>query len=292
MKLIMTLLARDADDLIGSNLEFHLRAGVDRFIVMDNLSTDGTREILREYERQGLVTYIHQPEDTFSQARWVTGMARRAYDDGADWVINNDADEFWYPTGGDLKDVLSEVSPAYDAVGIERSHFVPRRLAAGDFFAEALTVRFRALFDPNGKPWPGKVCHRAHPDIEVGYGNHSASIGGRELPTTHAAIEILHFPIRSYEKFERTVVNGGMANARNPDRPVKRWQELYELWQRGELRAYYDAQTADAGAIEAGLRDGRYVVDERLKQDLAGGPRHGSASPSASRTNRTQPGPG
>ena len=97
MKLVMTLLVRDADDVIGSNLQFHLHAGIDHFIVMDNLSTDGTREILRAHERQGLVTYIHQPDDTFAQARWVTAMARRAYDEGADWVINNDADEVLVP---------------------------------------------------------------------------------------------------------------------------------------------------------------------------------------------------
>ena len=268
MKLVMTLLVRDADDLIRSNLDFHLHAGVDHFIVTDHLSIDGTTEILREYERQGLVTYLHQPDDTFRQARWVTAMARRAYHEGADWVINNDADEFWYPTGGDLGYVLSQVSAEYDAVAVERSHFVPRRLANGAFFAEALTVRFRELLDPHGNPWPGKVCHRAHPEIEVGYGNHSASIAGRVLPTTHAAIEILHFPIRSYEKFERTVINGGAASARNPDRPAKRWEELYEFWKRGELRAYYDAQTADDDAIEDGLCDGRYVPDERLKQLL------------------------
>jgi Glycosyl transferase family 2 len=268
MKLVMTLLVRDADDLIRSNLDFHLHAGVDHFIVMDNLSTDGTREILREYEAEGAVTYLHQPDDTFAQARWVTAMARRAHAEGADWVINNDQDEFWYPTGGDLKDVLSRVPAEYDAVATERSHFVPRRLAADAFFAEAMTVRFRRLLDPNGNPWPGKVCHRAYADIEVGVGNHSASIAGRALSATDAPIEILHFPIRSYEKFERTVVNGGAASGRNPDRPAKRWQDLYELWKRGELRAYYDAQTADDQAIEEGLCDGRYVVDERLKQAL------------------------
>ena len=63
-------------------------------------------------------------------------------------------------------------------------------------------------------------------------------------------------------------MKGGEANERNPDRPVKRWQELYQVWKRGKLRAYFDAQVLHADAIEAGLRDGRYVVDERLKQML------------------------
>ena len=268
MKIVMTLLVRDADDLISSNLDFHLAMGVDHFIVMDNLSADKTRGILHTYERRGLLTYIWQAEDTFSQASWVTKMARLAYDQGADWVINNDADEFWYPREFNLKHVLSEVPHRYQGVAVERKHFVPRQLAGNAFFADVLTIRYAALLNPMGKPWIGKVCHRAHPRIDVGYGNHTASIAGRALDTTHASLDLLHFPMRSYEKFERTVVNGGAASERNTDHPVGRWEGLYQIWKRGELRAYFDAQVPDEDAIEAGLRDGRYLADVRLKHML------------------------
>src|SRR5437868_3576071 len=117
---------------------------------------EGTRDIIRIYERQGLVTYIDQPEDTFSQSRWVTGMARLAYEQGADWIINNDADEFWYPGDVDLKHVLSQISAEYQAVAVERSHFVPRKLGPAVFFADALTIRYVALLNPMGKPWVGR----------------------------------------------------------------------------------------------------------------------------------------
>ncbi len=41
---------------------------------------------------------------------WRTDMARLAATDfGADWVINTDADEFWMPSGGTLKEVLASV---------------------------------------------------------------------------------------------------------------------------------------------------------------------------------------
>jgi Glycosyl transferase family 2 len=270
VKLVMTLLVRDADDLLSANLDFHMRSGVDHFIVMNNLSTDGTESLLEPYRSRGLVTYLYQPEDTFSQNLWVTQMARLAFDMGADWVINNDADEFWYADGLDLKSALSGVSPEHHAVAADRQHFVPRVLASGTLFAEAMTVRYASVLSPAGKPWPGKVCHRARPDIEVGYGNHGVSMGSRKIPAVEAGIDILHFPMRSYEKFERVVVNGGRASGRNPDRPVQRWQDLYRLWQDGALRAYFDAQVPAPEELQAGLRDGRYVRDERLKAALAG----------------------
>jgi hypothetical protein len=91
MKLVMTLLVRDEADIVAANIDFHLARGVDFIIAMDNLSADATAEILRRYERDGVLHYIHQTEDDYSQHRWVTDMARLACTEfAADWMINND----------------------------------------------------------------------------------------------------------------------------------------------------------------------------------------------------------
>jgi hypothetical protein len=269
MKLVMTLLVRDETDIISSNIDFHLDQGVDFIIATDNLSIDGTADILHDYERRGLLHYIHQTDDNYAQYRWVTHMARLACTGfGADWVINNDADEFWYPELGDLKEVLGAVPPTCDALAIQRFNFPPRPMAASDFFADAMTVRERQSFNALGNPLPGKVCHRAFADIEVEQGNHGARRNGHALAALPGPIAILHFPARTYRQFANKVSKGGAAYERNtclPPEVGSTWRRLHQLYQAGELEALWRTMILDDSMLEAGLRAGSLVRDHRLE---------------------------
>jgi len=94
-KITMTLLVRNEQDIIAENIRFHHALGVDSFIVMDNLSTDATPDIIKELSREIDIDYLRQSQDDYNQWQWVTELARAAaVDHKADWVINNDADEF------------------------------------------------------------------------------------------------------------------------------------------------------------------------------------------------------
>ena len=136
----MTLLARNEEDILDAHLAFHLNAGVDFVIAIDNGSDDGTTEILESYARDGHVDLTREDRD-YNQAEWVTQMARRAATEfGADWVINSDADEFYWPRGGTLKDVLAAVPTGYGGVRGMLRNFAPRPFG-DDFFAERMTVR-------------------------------------------------------------------------------------------------------------------------------------------------------
>jgi hypothetical protein len=274
MKLVMTLVVRDEEDIVGSNIDFHLAQGVDFIIATDNLSVDGTPEILRRYERRGLLHYIHQPEDNFAQHRWVTHMAQMACTDfGADWVINNDADEFWWPEGGDLKKTLAATPSSCLALTVERTNFLPRSMAPGAFFADVMTVRERRSCNVLGDPLPGKVCHRALADIEVAHGNHWVSLSGKELPTQLAPISILHFPVRSYPQLENKIAMGGAACARNTSLPPQigaTWRYLYRAYEAGELETLWRKMILDDSLIDEGLRKDSLVRDHRLERFFSG----------------------
>ncbi|TML92005.1 MAG: hypothetical protein E6G06_07650 [Actinobacteria bacterium] len=126
MKLVMTLLVRDEEDIVEDHLVYHLNQGVDFVVATDNKSVDGTRDVLDRFQRLGYVEVIDEPDDTYDQWRWVTRMARRAaIEHGADWVINSDADELWWPKSGDLRSVLEAVPARYGIVTAPRVNLVP-----------------------------------------------------------------------------------------------------------------------------------------------------------------------
>ena len=163
MKLVMTLLVRDEEDVLAANIDYHRAMGVDFFICTDNKSEDSTPDIIKSYVDAGIAHYIYEGDDNYDQTRWVTRMARLAATDfAADWVINNDADEFWWPREGDLKSTFASVPANYTTLVAERHDFVPVTDEQDDFLTDMIYRKIVSL-NTKGKPLPPKVAHRAHP---------------------------------------------------------------------------------------------------------------------------------
>lgn len=217
MKLALTLLAKNEADVIDANIAYHLGAGVDFVVATDNGSTDGTLEILERYEREGVLHLIREPSTDFRQGMWVTRMARLAAERGAGWVINADADEFWWPRAGSLKYALERLPDRYGIVhGVWRP-FVPRP-EDGSHFAERMTVRLSmhaAINDPSSPFRPArKATHRAHPDVRVRDGNHD--VEGVPLVRLHGwyPLEVFHLPLRTRAQVEAKYAGGARRGLR------------------------------------------------------------------------------
>ena len=277
----MTLLVRDEADIVEDHLVYHLNQGVDFVIATDNNSVDGTREVLERFQRLGFVEVIDEPDDTYDQWRWVTRMARRAATDhGADWVINSDADEFWWPKTGNLRSVLEAVPSRYGIVSAPRVNLVPSADAplqtpSADMaqpWYERMALRETASRNGLGAPLPPKVCHRAEADVVVEQGNHELRESALTVAPGLHPIVIFHAPLRSWPQLENKVVKGGAAYARNRELPAAigdAWRSLYDLHAKGGLREWYDAQVPDDGARRQGIEDGRFIVDRRLAHFFA-----------------------
>jgi hypothetical protein len=192
MKLVLTLAGRNEADVLDANLAFHLAAGVDLVIAADHRSDHGTAEILESYERSGRLQRIGEP-DLGDQNRTVSDLARLAATElGADWVIDSDAHEFWWPRGGSLKQVLAAVPRRFGSVRGMRRNFVPRP-EGGESFAERMTVRLCRPVANGDSPFSphAKEAQRVSEPSPV-------PLAG------WYPIDILHFPIRSLEQGGRS----------------------------------------------------------------------------------------
>jgi hypothetical protein len=270
MRLVMTLLVRDEEDVVAAQLAHHLDAGVDFVVATDNRSSDGTTEVLERYASEGRLHLIREPGDDLRQTEWVTRMARLAATDfGADWVVNTDADEFWWPEGESLRDVLSAVPSDFGVVRAAWRNFVPR--PDGDpFFAERMTVRYCApSFHPHPLSTHSKSAHRGVSDVRVGRGNHEAF--GHALRPIRGwyPLEILHFPVRSLEHCRRKYVTQFVALERNAEKGIPgHMAEAYLAYQAGDLDGFYEPLVVDDPALEQGLAAGAYEIDTRLRDRL------------------------
>jgi hypothetical protein len=272
-RIVMTLLCRDEEDIVGYNIAYHLSQGVDFVIATDNASRDRTPELLERFARQGKLHLIREPSLTHDQGPWVTRMARMAakrFD--ADWVINNDADEFWLSREGSLRDALTAVPPQAESLAVPHFDMLPPRAAQMPFF-EAMTIRRADGKTVYGRPLQTNVCHRAFADIRVADGNHFVSRKGVRIPErTDHPLEFAHFPIRSLAQLERKIRQGSealSANERIKPSTGGHWQKLYrDHHGKGSLGEYYDACAPTPEQIDAGLADGTLARETRVRDAL------------------------
>jgi hypothetical protein len=286
-RIVMTLVVRDEEDILETNLRYHLNQGVDFVIAVDNGSRDGTLDILRRYEDSGLLYLIQDDSDEVKrmQGRWLTRAARLAATEfGADWVIHDDADEFWWPLQGTLKDVLGGIPSEYDAVISPRFNFVLQPGKGGSFVERIIVRETRSRFTP-------KLAHRAFADVVVNAGSHRVTREQRSPdPPVYALlpsdvlrdrltrtqrsrpalvcaprwpIRILHFPVRSREQLERKVALDVRPGGFMEDVAAVRTKEGTTL----TVDELYSRLVADE-ELECGLREGSLVVDTGLRDFL------------------------
>lgn len=244
-RLVMTLLVKNEEDIISSNLEFHKKMGVDGFIVTDNNSNDHTLSILESYKAKGWILEIIEEKSTgYQQKRWVDRMvmlAKNKYH--ADWVINADADEFWYARSGSLKNEMmtthantlrcpwQNMFPEDDKSYLEWKQYVR---PVPDFSLYDLSPY--AIYAKQNK----KVAHRTAGYIQISMGNHKVAMFPHRVEWSQDIV-IYHFTIRGRKQFVDKMVQGGKELEQNPSKHGGRhWRYYYQLYKENKLDHEYD----------------------------------------------------
>lgn len=168
-------------DIIELSLRHMLAEEIDHIYLADGCSTDGTREIIEDIARStGRITVLTDDDEYVQQAAWTNRLAAIAADDGADWIVANDIDEFFYSVDGQT---------------------VAARLRGLDASITKLYARSYQHLDwdtrqvkPKRLP---KVIYRWSEGAEVTTGNHDVNLPGGE----YDIIDLREIQYRSVEHF-------------------------------------------------------------------------------------------
>lgn len=214
MIISMSFLVKDEIDIIESNIRYHSAIGIDSFVVMDNASSDGTRELLTKLQKEFDLHIIDQPDQSYQQGKWVTEMAeycKKVFNAG--FVISNDADEFWeVQNGKSLKDCLHKKD---SIVTVKRFNMALPEESLNDGYnfrdnkllvkgpimnktesTESMLLQFlqpKVIINPYGLRQINTGMHRA---------NHIWQAFSKR--TTNDII-IYHYPIRNFSQFEKRI---------------------------------------------------------------------------------------
>lgn len=184
-------MVRDADDIIGPVVQ-HMMGQVDHVIIADNLSVDGTRDILDSFT--GNITVIDDNDPAYRQSEKMTHLAMMALKAGADYVVPFDADEWWAARGGTLKEVIEQDNADINVAWIY--DYVPTGVDWDTIDNPIQRMRWRKM---DRQPLH-KVACRTNPTLTIHMGNHNASYGYEPTYSDEEHIVVKHFPIRTLKQ--------------------------------------------------------------------------------------------
>lgn len=263
MSVVAVGMVRDEVDVIAGVVR-HWATQVDHVVVADNLSTDGTRDVLHQLARELPLTVVDDPDPAYRQADKMTALAALAAAQlGAKWVVPCDADELWYALDGRrVADVLADTDQPVLWVPIYNHLRTVLDLPDQD--------PFRSMVWRQAEPQPtlGKVAFRWEPGARIHQGNHGVDLPAADpyglfadpqqvIPDSGLALR--HFPVRSAQHLITKARNGAAAYAAAPDLPPeagahwRAWGEILDTYGEGALRAAYREHWLYMSPVDAGL---------------------------------------
>jgi len=284
---VMTILVKDEIDIIETNIRTHANLGVDAFVVMDNNSTDGTREKLEELKKEFEITIIDE-KGLYNQARWMKKLAstaKKIYN--PDWVINNDADEFWLPKEGTIKEALNFKGAVLTC---QRYNMVlDESVANGNFFDAKYHVHNPVFYRKETQltqEYPSIVLSKIGPKvitnpkglILIRGGNHKALHWGNlwdywrhyDKIKRFNKIEVFHYVIRSYEQFEKHIINRKrLLEDKKHIRMGPHYRRWVKLYNEGKLKEEFENRIVfKKDDVDTFVKYGIFQEDERIQRLL------------------------
>lgn len=222
-------MVKNEEDIILENLVWHFSIGFRKFVIVDNLSTDGTLSKVKEFSRltenYAKVFIIEDPVVEYIQGRITTGayhFARSVWPE-VNWVFPTDADEFWFPRKA-LSQILDTIPNNIDSIEFNSIRYHPTE----DYYNFDTNEEFYNKLHYHSKYYinkelriPGrKNIVKVNADITISQGNHYLYVDGNEVATqgikyikgNDLGINLFEFQLRSVEHTYNKFYNGMIAN--------------------------------------------------------------------------------
>lgn len=292
MRIAAHLGVKDEASLLARAIDHLYSIGVDLVIATDMGSTDGSLEILRQYQDEGPLQLVELddrvPDMLHEWSPRVTALVKAA---NVDWAIFLDADEFPLPATGSIKDCRALASA--DVLLIDRFNvplspegvLFPDTVVPGAYSNILLIIEPIADFHDHllahsdtpwirGVPMP-KALARPSAMASVTVGGHDvvAREGTSLRRIRPADLVIAHLPFTDRSRFVSKVANVTATIGANPSffqgRIAWHWRRWLDQLRDGTIDAEFDRQVFSHQSLEV-LKAQGIVVDAATWFSLRG----------------------
>lgn len=185
-------------------IDHYLWQGVDHFYLIDNGSTDDSKNVLNEFIDQGIVTYRYLPERHAQVKHYRQICQEESLSTKTQWILVCDIDEFFFGVHRPLADTLRhmEQHPIIQSnwlmFGTHLDTHPPDIRVALTERQPHLHILTKYIFQPSR-------VHNPIQSIHV----HSLLNRHHITHTENDMIHLNHYPLQSREYFEKVKMNRG-----------------------------------------------------------------------------------
>jgi hypothetical protein len=225
-------------------IEYHLIIGVEKFYIYDNESTDGLKETLAPYIRDGIAEYSYWPGTRQQSAAYNDALKRHRATDR--WIAFIDLDEFMVPISKpSIPEIMREYEdlPAVcanwlfygdnghekktDGLVIERftAHAKPEFERNRMFKSIVNPRRAIRMLTHNAKFIGPYITRNTSRQMEI------HGLNGMWRKPAYDKMRVNHYWGKSREEFQAKKSRGDVVSGWRPD-----WDESYEYYNRNEIK--------------------------------------------------------